>query len=199
MRQQNGHGNQRVSAEWSWFRWTGWHSVNHSSRSRFAARFNKILGWKRGFVATSKYGSAAIEAARMCQAGASPQDAWHAATSRAFGLGTASQVKSCPRGAFLGLASAGYISGVRPGAYTRSEKNVGYACEAVELLLQGKATAGSPAALWALVIGGASTVHNSQMDVVLALWCEKLVSWAFRNFPKTHSSDTNGAYIAPTR
>jgi hypothetical protein len=112
----------------------------------------------------------------MCRAGLSPSDAWRAATSAVFGMGTPSQVKGCPKDAFLGLASAGYLAGVPSGSYTRSLKNARYACEAAELLVQGKARSLSPPALWAQVMGGANKVHNSQMDVVLALWDAGLVA-----------------------
>lgn len=120
--------------------------------------------------ALSKYGTVAVEAARLSRSGVLPSDAWDLASSSIFCAGTSSQVKGCPRGAFLGLASAGLLRGVKSGNYTRSKKNAHYAVEAAGYLLRNPDFIGNPAELWSIVMNGLSTVHNSQMDVVIALW-----------------------------
>jgi len=124
-----------------------------------------------------KYGTAAIEAVRLYSRGlvASPREAWEQATIKAFGLGTPSQCKSCPRDAFLGLCEEGLVKGVEPGDYTRSRKNKRYAVDAVAILEQHPSLSSSPSGLWSAVLEGESKKHNSQMDVVTSLWNKGLI------------------------
>jgi hypothetical protein len=84
----------------------------------------------------NKYGKAAVRAVKMYREKrvASPQEAWEKATVELFGSGTPSQIKSCPKDAFLGLCQDGRIEGIPRGEYTRSKKNKDYAITAVELL-----------------------------------------------------------------
>ncbi|MCY4245019.1 MAG: hypothetical protein OXE47_06830, partial [Gammaproteobacteria bacterium] len=76
-----------------------------------------------------------------------------------------------PRSAFLGLCEAGLVKGVPPGEYLKKSSkklNKGYAVKAVSKLIENpKLKDNSPKELWELVI---SKAHDSQMDVVLALW-----------------------------
>jgi len=126
----------------------------------------------------NKYGQAAVQAARMLSIGSVsfPQDAWERATSEIFGKGTPSQKKGCPKGAFLGLCEEGYVKGVPPGNYTNSTKNKRYAIQAVNLLRKDPTLSNDPKSLWALVMQGEPKSHNSQMDVVAALWHEGFIA-----------------------
>jgi len=124
-----------------------------------------------------KYGTAAIEAVRLYRQGLtkSPQDAWEKATSKIFGWGTSSQRKGCPRNAFLGLCEEGLVRGVEPGDYTRSQKNKSYAVDAVAILQRYPSLAGNHNRLWSKVLADEHKKHNSQMDVVIALWNAGLI------------------------
>ena len=99
----------------------------------------------------------------------SPELAWKQAAESIFPDNYDAQVKGCPKGAFLGLCSAGLMKGVSAGEYTNAKRNAGYATQAVEILSL-MAEAPEPAALWKLVLNGEEKAHNSQMNVVLALW-----------------------------
>jgi hypothetical protein len=124
-----------------------------------------------------KYGDAAVEAVRLHQRGLSPspRDAWESATADVFGKGTSSQQKACPRDTFLSLCQEGLVQGVERGSCTRSVKNRRYALDAVQLLKRNPALASHPDTLWATVVAGESKKHNSQMDVVTALWTAGLI------------------------
>jgi hypothetical protein len=126
----------------------------------------------------SKYGEAAVAAVEMVTQRRVPHapDAWEAAVTRTFPGRLASQRKGCPRGAFLGLCGEGLIKGVPKGSYTRSLLNKQYAVDAVALLRQRPTLSENPTELWHLVICGKEKVHNSQMDVVIALWRRGLVA-----------------------
>ena len=119
-----------------------------------------------------KYGQAAVEAAMMLRTGdvRDPRRAWELVTTRIFGAGKSQQVKSCPRGAFLGLASAGLLEGVPGSAHSQIGDNGRYAVEAVGVLRQRPELASNQAALWRAVMGEEDKAPNNQMEVVLALW-----------------------------
>lgn len=121
---------------------------------------------------TTKYAKAALNAVNLIKTGTikSPVEAWEKATSDIFGKGSPSQIKSCPRGAFLGLCEEGRVTGIDKGNYTRSLKNKGYATEAIRILEGNPGFTGSPKELWEEVVDSKDIVPNSQMDVVLALW-----------------------------
>lgn len=128
---------------------------------------------------SNKYGIAAVRAAKLCleTAGSmSPQVAWETATIELFGIGTSSQRKGCPKGAFLGLCQEGYVAGIPRGEYSNSEKNRGYAVAAVELLSLEPRLVDDWKRLWERVLGGVVKQHNSQMHVVIALWQHGLLS-----------------------
>jgi hypothetical protein len=121
----------------------------------------------------NKYAQSAVEAANLCSRDKkiSPQTAWDQVTSRLFGKGTSSQKKGCPRGAFLGLCEEGYVKDIPSGKYCNSLKNKNYALTAFAFLIQEPDLANqSPIYLWQCVIIGERKVHNSQMDIVIALW-----------------------------
>jgi len=125
----------------------------------------------------SKYGIAAVEAARLHtrRLARSPQDAWEQASSKLFSKGTPGQRKGCPRNAFLGLCEEGLVKGIEPGDYTRSQKNKRYAVDAVAILQRRPSLAGNQNRLWSEVLADEHKKHNSQMDVVIALWNAGLI------------------------
>ena len=82
-----------------------------------------------------------------------------------------SQEKPCPRGAFLGLFS-------KDPNITKN-KNAVYAQKAVSILKRNPNIKYSTKSLWIEVLKGLNEnldkASNSQMDVVLALWNNKLI------------------------
>jgi len=120
----------------------------------------------------NKYGCVAMDAVASCTSkqGMNPVDAWDTAAIKHFGEGTASQKKGCPKSAFLGLCSEGYVKGIPSGEYTSSQKNKKYAIDAVALLRLEPNLTSDIAVLWKRVLNGQHKQHNSQMDVVRALW-----------------------------
>ena len=119
-----------------------------------------------------KYAQAAIEATRLCTHGTylSPRIAWDQATTHLFGADTSGQKKGCPRDAFLGLCEEGLIKGIPKGIYCISVKNKRYAILALAHLQKNPDLSEQPRLLWDKVLKGENKVHNSQMDVVIALW-----------------------------
>lgn len=120
-----------------------------------------------------QYGQAAVDAVRKLQkkTALTPEDAWDHATNS---FSASSGKKSCPRGAFLGLCSGGYIRGVISGNYTRSQKNRRYATKAADMLKANPSLASlGEIALWQKVMRATAEptdkIHNQQMNVVLAL------------------------------
>ena len=124
------------------------------------------------FVLMSRYGQAAVEAAKLATSkkGLDPVNAWEKATVQIFGKGTPSQRKSCPRGAFLGLCSAGLIKNLASGDYTRSKLNKKYAIDAISILRRNPDLVHEKLELWKKVVKGDSKRHNEQMEVAIALW-----------------------------
>ena len=122
-----------------------------------------------------KYGEAALIAARMETYGKAitPSDRWNEATKRLYPTSPSAQRKGGPRFAFLGLCEAGLVKGIAAGRYAPSNKNKAYALRAVGLLKAD--THRTVNALWAEVTDGEELPHNSQMDVVLALWKNDLI------------------------
>lgn len=125
----------------------------------------------------SSYGKAALYAVRLVKAGRAndPIDAWEKSTISQFGKGTSSQLKSCPRDAFLGLCEAGFVRGISPGTYTQSTSNKEYALAAARFLKAKPLSSTKPTmALWRRVMKSVGEpegkTHNQQMDVVLTLF-----------------------------
>lgn len=119
-----------------------------------------------------KYGKAAVRAVETYQRGlaSTPKVAWELATTELFRARTPGQKKSCPRDAFLGLIQEGYVPSIPRGEYTKSELNRGYATRAAELLRGDSSLSYRPNVLWERVTDNSGKAHNSQMDVVIALW-----------------------------
>lgn len=82
--------------------------------------------------------------------------------------------KSCPKNTFLGLCEEGLVKGIPQGSYTKSVKNKEYALKAAAILKQNTQTTFSPKELWEKLELGDKR-HNSQMNVVLALWKNGLI------------------------
>jgi hypothetical protein len=66
------------------------------------------------------------------------------------------------------------VKGIPPGQYTTSKDNKAYAVRAAALLAEGTQS-WSTSALWQAVTNDPEKTHNSQMDVVLALWKNGLI------------------------
>jgi hypothetical protein len=86
----------------------------------------------------------------------------------------AARRKTCPRGAFLGLCEEGLVKDIPAGHYTASKDDKAYAVRAAALLAEGTQS-WSTSALWQAVTDDPEKTHNSQMDVVLALWKNGLI------------------------
>ena len=114
----------------------------------------------------NKYSIIAIKAFEYSTAGLSAEQAWEKASCEIYEKGSSPQKKSCPRNAFLGLTSKNPKS-------TRS-KNALYARKALDILRSNSNHIYSVEQLWSLVIDEPKT-HNSQMNIVLALWNNKLI------------------------
>lgn len=119
----------------------------------------------------NKYGQAALKAVELMESKRTntPQTAWELATTEIFGDGT-SQRKVCPKSTFLALCETGKVKGIGSGVYTPAKQNKEYAIKALELLVDNPSLSSDPKILWDEIQGGIKKSHNSQMDVVLALW-----------------------------
>lgn len=114
----------------------------------------------------NQYGKVAIIVAKE---NGNPKDNWKAEVKNAFPNSKSSQKKSCPKSAFLGLCEDGYVKGVPKGNYTKSIKNKEYAINAIKIIKNNPNKTFTPKKLWEKLNLGDKR-HNSQMDVVLALW-----------------------------
>jgi hypothetical protein len=123
----------------------------------------------------NRYGEAALMVARQgTSATISPADRWESAMEKLYPTSLAARKKGCPRGAFLGLCEEGLVKGIPAGHYTTSKDNKAYAVRAAQLLREG--TKGwSTSSLWREVTDDPAKTHNSQMDVVMALWKNGLI------------------------
>ncbi len=79
----------------------------------------------------NKYGQAALIAVKSK---GQPADRWLEATAVVFPRSPSSQIKSCPKGAFLGLCEEGVVQGIESGTYTTSTDNKRYALRGLALL-----------------------------------------------------------------
>lgn len=120
------------------------------------------------------YASSAITAAMLVsKEKITPAEAWAKAVLKEFPNSISSQIKGCPKSTFLGLCEDGYIKKVSLGKYTRSDLNKLYGITAIEILSDNRAKQFSNTDLWKAVLQRLSISkkqHNSQMNVVLALW-----------------------------
>jgi hypothetical protein len=127
----------------------------------------------------NRYGEAALLAVRMETYGKAltAEERWQDAVKKLYPTTPIGQKKSGPRAAFVGLCEAGLVKGIRAGepepGTSAVNRNKAYAVAAVELLRAG--THKSVSQLWAAVSEADGGDHNSQMDVVLALWKNGLI------------------------
>jgi hypothetical protein len=123
----------------------------------------------------NRYGQAAIMATQQSSSvNVDPVTTWESAMERLYPTSPTARKKGCPRGAFLGLCEEGLVKGIPAGRYTSSKDNKVYAVRAAALLMEGKQS-WSTTALWREVRNDPERTHNSQMDVVLALWKNDLI------------------------
>ena len=129
----------------------------------------------------NRYGEAALLAVRMDTHGKTltPQQRWEEAVRSLYPTTPAGQKKSAPRHAFLGLCEAGLVQGIYGDAFASAgnasaSRSKTYAVEAVTLLRAG--THKTVSQLWSAVTDGEDLEHSAQMDVVLALWKNKLIA-----------------------
>lgn len=118
----------------------------------------------------SKYAKVAVEAADVASKGINPVTAWVSVAAKVFLGSPSGERKNCPKSAFLGLAESGEIVGIGPGKYTKSTDNKRYAEMALQLLRANESWSKCPSALWLRVMKRSNKKHNSQMEVVIALW-----------------------------
>lgn len=146
---------------------------------RCGARTSVRCGSPQGGSSMGKYGDVALRATRMLGAGEArlPLESWSVAAREAFPGKLPAQRKGCPRSAFLGLCEEGLVAGVPRGEFGAGKANKSYAIEAARLLASGEARPeDGPAALWRQVMNGRQKRANSQMDVVLTLWTNRLIA-----------------------
>ena len=123
----------------------------------------------------NRYGEAALMATRQgSSANIGPVALWENAMEKLYPTSPTARKKSCPRGAFLGLCEEGLVKGIPAVRYTTSKDNKAYAVSAVALLTEATQH-WSTSALWRAVTDGAEKPHDSQMDIVLALWNNDLI------------------------
>jgi hypothetical protein len=127
----------------------------------------------------NRYGEAALMATQQVPSGdINPVARWETAMQKLYPTSAAARKKGCPRGAFLGLCEEGLVKGIPAGHYKASRDDKAYAVRAVALLTEGTQLR-STSALWRAVTNGAEKAHNSQMDIVLALWNNDLIVGTF--------------------
>ena len=123
----------------------------------------------------NRYGEAALIATRQgSSADVNPVARWESAMERLYPTSPAARKKGCPRGAFLGLCEEGLVKGIPAGHYTKSKDNKAYAVRAAAWLTEGTQS-WSRSTLWQAVTNDPEKTHNSQMDIVLALWKNDLI------------------------
>jgi hypothetical protein len=126
----------------------------------------------------NQYGRAAVRAVELYRnrSPADPLGAWKKAIAE-FTDSIYSRKKPCPKNAFLGLCSDGLIAGIPRGNYLYKPGSVErlYARTAVEYLKTHHGIPSSAKELWT-AIGNGDKHHDSQMNVVLHLWKNKLIT-----------------------
>ena len=123
----------------------------------------------------NRYGEAALMAVRQnSSTPISPSARWKAAVETLYPTSPTAQRKGSPRGAFLGLCEEGLVKGIPAGQYMASKDNKSYAVQAVALLAEGTKS-WSRDELWRSVANDPEEIHNSQIDIVLALWKNDLI------------------------
>ncbi len=123
----------------------------------------------------NRYNEYGLTAKKAVVKNGNPIETWILATKEIFKTKSLRE-KNCPKSTFLGLCEEGLIKGISKGNYTRSKLNKQYAITAVKILKSNPTL--SKKELWEHVkkeLFIDKKEHNSQMDVVLALWDNKLL------------------------
>lgn len=125
------------------------------------------------------FGEVAVKATRLLNSAtiSDPRQAWRSA-AQALGCSPSMTVKGCPRSAFLGLCEEGLVKGFAAPSerLTRSADNKRYAIKAVEALRRDETLRCRPADLWREATQPRTIAPNGQIDVVLGLWAEDMIS-----------------------
>ncbi len=122
----------------------------------------------------NNYGKAALKTLKVYKNYPTLRLAWVASISELTTSQSAVE-KSCPRSTFLGLCEEGLVKGIPAGVYeSNSTINKNHAIEAVNYLMNNRINSISQKELWSK-LDVDSKSHNSQMDVVLALWHNNLI------------------------
>ncbi|MEX1384009.1 hypothetical protein [Lutibacter sp.] len=98
-------------------------------------------------------------------------------SSKCFFETKAARKKSCPKSTFLSLCEVGAVKSILKGNYApKVKENKVYALKALEILRNrnNKPEIIGVINLWKLVQNQGKS-HNSQMDVILALWNNGLI------------------------
>ena len=134
----------------------------------------EIFNSKTEIVEMGKFGTTAVIATNLITSDkvGDPIKAWAKAALAVFPDSESSRQKGCPKNAYLGLCEDGLVRGVMRGNYTSSNKNKGYALEALHLLKSDSALVNNHALLWKKVMKGVEKKENNQMDVVISLFQE---------------------------
>jgi hypothetical protein len=148
--------------------------ANRCGKASVAHVSVRLTSWNEGTTMANKYGEAALMAARDSSTGPNPAARWERAMEKLYPTSPTSRKKGCPRGAFLGLCEDGLVRGIPAGKYTASKDNKAYAVQAAALLT-GESRKWSVGELWRAVSNNREKAHNSQMDVVMALWKNALI------------------------
>ena len=121
----------------------------------------------------NKYSETTLKCLENFEKGDSIQKTWAKSAKEVF-ITKSAQEKGCPKNTFLGLCEEGLVKGIPKGDYTKSVKNKNYALKAVSILKNNQEKSFSPKELW-MKLNLSDKRHNSQMDVVLALWENDLI------------------------
>ena len=123
----------------------------------------------------NKYGLTAIRALQIYKTENSLRDSWFFAAAIEIPESESSQKKGCPRSTFLGLCEEVLVKGISKGDYnSNSTINKTHAIDAVKFLKENNIDIIPTKELWSELNTGSKS-HNSQMDVVLALWYNNLI------------------------
>lgn len=111
----------------------------------------------------NKFGECAIQAyEKMRKEKCSALEAWITTAEELFGVGSSNSKKICPKHAFLGVLDP----------YHKKSKNADYALDALKILKNGgqeEFETTKPLEFWKVEMKK-TIQHNSQVDVVFALW-----------------------------
>ena len=128
-----------------------------------------------------KFGNVAVEATRRLSSAedTDPREAWRSAAQFLLGYSPSMMRKNCPRSAYLGLCELGLVEGAPRGRWIKSDDNKLYAQRAVRALRHDPTWLERPTLLWHEVSLSLTKTQNNQIDVVFALWRERLITDEF--------------------